>query len=56
MRPIDSSIIDSYKVDTQILSNNFEIDIFDIKYKCVFIGIANDKAIITTLCHTLTMD
>jgi len=55
MRPIDSCIIDSYIVDTQILSNHFEIDICDIKYKCVFIGIADDKAIVTTLCHTLSI-
>jgi len=55
MRPIDSSIIDSYIVDIKLLSNEFEVD-EDIKYKCICICITGDKAIVTTLCHTLSTD
>lgn len=56
MRPIDSIIIDSYIIDTQLLSNEFEVDINDIKYKCICICITGNKAIVTTLCHTLSID
>lgn len=50
-------ILDSYIVGTQILLNNLEIDVADIKFKCVFIRITGDKAIVTTLCHAiLSMD
>jgi hypothetical protein len=56
IRPIDSSIIDSYIVDTHLLSNEFKINISDIKYKCTFICITDNKAIVTTLCRTLSSD
>lgn len=53
MRPIDSKLIDSLIVDTTLLSNNFSINLNEIKYKCIFIQIANNKAIVTSLRHSL---
>ncbi|CAI6343825.1 unnamed protein product [Macrosiphum euphorbiae] len=50
--PIVSSTIGLYTVNPIILSDNFKINISDIKYKCFFIYLSNDKAIITTLNHS----
>jgi hypothetical protein len=53
MRPIDSKIIDYQIVDTTLLSNNFSINLNEIKYKCIFIQITDNKAIVTSLRHSL---
>lgn len=50
--PIESSIIGFLTVNPIILSKIFPVNICDIKYKCFFIYLSNDKAIISTLNHT----
>lgn len=45
--------IDSYKVDTTLLSNNFLVNLNEIKYKCISIEIAANEAIIISLHHSL---
>lgn len=50
--PILFSTIGLYTVNPIILSDNFRINISDIKYKCFFIYLSNDNAIITTLNHS----
>jgi len=53
MRPIDSKIIDNQIVDTTLLSNIFSTNLNEIKYKCIFIQIMDNKAIVTSLRHSL---
>lgn len=53
MRPIDSKIIDSQIVDTTLLSNNFSVNLNEIKYKCLYVQITDNKAIVTSLRHSL---
>ncbi|XP_016660140.1 uncharacterized protein LOC107883830 isoform X1 [Acyrthosiphon pisum] len=50
--PIISSIIGLHTVNPIVLSDNFTVNISDIKYKCFFIYLSNDKAIISTLNHS----
>lgn len=50
--PIDSTIIHSYMVNTNLISNIFTISYLDIKSKCISIPIASNKAIISELSHS----
>ncbi|XP_050547634.1 uncharacterized protein LOC126909252 [Daktulosphaira vitifoliae] len=48
--PIVSTIFGLYTINT----NNLSIHISDIKYKCFFIRISNEQAVILTLNHSLS--
>lgn len=50
--PILSSNIGLFIINSSILSDNFTISISDVKCKCFFIPLSNEKAIISTLNHS----
>jgi len=50
--PIVSSIIGLHSVNPIVSSDNFIVNISDIKYKCFFIYLSNYKAVISILNHS----
>lgn len=52
--PTLSSNFGTYIVNTALLSDEFVISVTDVKYKCFFVPISNEKVIVTTLCHSIS--
>lgn len=51
--PILSSNVQSFKVNTTFLSDEYIINVSDVKYKCFYVPISNKNAVVITLCHNL---
>ncbi|CAI6376544.1 unnamed protein product [Macrosiphum euphorbiae] len=52
--PESSFKIGVYMVDTSKMSELYCINLTDIKYKCFFISLSDNLALISTLCHSET--
>jgi hypothetical protein len=50
--PILSSVVGSIYVDTISVSNPTVINLLALKYKCIFIPISDEKAVVSVLLHT----
>lgn len=50
--PILSNLVGSFYVDITSVSNPFVINLFALKYKCIFIPISNVKAVASLLLHS----
>jgi len=51
--PTLSSNLGTFIVNTLLLSDEFVTSVTDIKYKCFFVPVSNEKVIVTTLCHSI---
>ncbi|CAI6363897.1 unnamed protein product [Macrosiphum euphorbiae] len=49
--PTPSSNLETFNINTALLSDEFIISVTEVKYKCFFVPISNETAIVTTLCH-----
>lgn len=52
--PTPLSNLGTFNVNTALLLDTFIISVSDVKYKCFFVFISNENAIVTTLCHSIS--
>lgn len=53
LEPVSSKLIGVFLVNSDHVSNQYDIILNDIKFKCFFVQLTNNKAIVISLCHNI---
>jgi len=54
-QPVLSRLIGVVSVKTDHLSNTYEISVNNIMFKCFFVQLTNNEAIVISLCHSMLL-